>query len=417
MMDLNDLALRLALALAIGFVIGLERGWHERSEKEGQRAAGLRTFSLLGLLGGVFGALSLDGDRILLSAGFATTGLALAAFMWRGGQEHKDLSATSLIAALLAFTLGVLAVLGDSRVAAGAGVVTVAILAHKRALHGWLEHLTWVELRSGLLLAAMTFIALPLLPGRAVDPWGALNPHDLWLMTILIATVSFAGYVAVKIAGPRRGLILAATLGGLFASTAVTLSLARLAKTNKSHVSMLAGGIMASGCVMMLRVLVVTGLINRALAIHLAPILLAAAAAMAVIAYVMVRSDGDVPARKSKGLVLKNPFDLMEVLRFGALLTAVMLAVVFARQYFGDPGLLGLAALSGLADVDAMTLSVARLNEASSIAANAILLTVAVNTIAKCIYAWLIGGARLGLMVMMAAIGTLGVAAVVWNQV
>ncbi|MCB1380656.1 MAG: MgtC/SapB family protein [Alphaproteobacteria bacterium] len=413
-MDIEQLSLRIGLALAIGFVIGLERGWRERSEKEGSRTAGIRTYSLIGLLGGILGAISLQGDRILLGAAFVTLGAALAAYMWREGERHKDLSATSLVAALLTFALGAFAVLGDSAAAAGAGVVTVILLASKKSLHGWLARITWIELQSGLLLAAMTFIALPLLPNRPIDPWDALNPHDLWLMTILIATVSFAGYAAVKLAGPRRGLTLAAALGGLFASTAVTLSLARLAKGNSAHVKLLGGSILAAGCVMLLRVLVVAGLINRPLAVLLAPTLMTAAAVSAVIAYLLVQSGRDVKAHDGKGLDLKNPFDLGEVLRFGLLLTAVMLAVVFARQYFGDAGLLGLAALSGLADVDAMTISAARLDSTGTIAANAILLAIAVNSLAKSIYAWYAGGSRIGLWMLAVTLIAATAAGAVW---
>lgn len=213
-MDTTELATRLGLALALGFVIGLERGWKEREEGEGHRTAGLRTFSLIGLLGGIFGMLSLGGDRILISAGFLLTGAVLAAFMWREGEREGDYSATTLVAALLTFLLGAFAVLGDMAVTAGAGVATVGLLAYKRQLHGFLARLTWAELRSGLLLGAMTFIALPLLPDRAIDPWGALNPHELWLITILIAAVSFLGYVAVKLAGPSRGVVVAAALAG-----------------------------------------------------------------------------------------------------------------------------------------------------------------------------------------------------------
>ena len=241
-MELRELSMRLGLALAIGFVIGLERGWKERDEREGHRTAGLRTFSLIGLLGGIFGALSLGGDRLLLAAGFVTTGACVAAFMWREGQRNKDLSATSLIAALLTFMLGATALLGDMAITAGAGIAMALLLAMKAQLHGWMERITWAELRSGLLLGAMTFIALPLLPNRTIDPWGAINPYELWLMTIMIAGISFAGYAAVKIAGPARGIYIAAALGGLFASTATTLSLARLARSGRAHLSLLAGG-------------------------------------------------------------------------------------------------------------------------------------------------------------------------------
>lgn len=286
------------------------------------------------------------------------------------------------------------------RAASGAGAATLLLLAHKHLLHGFLERVTWTELRSGFLLAAMTFIALPLLPDRIVDPWNALNPNALWLMTILIAAVSFAGYVAVKMAGPQRGLLLAAALGGLFASTAVTLSLSRLAKQNAGHLRLLAGGILGSGTVMLTRVLVVTGLINLQLAERLAPPLLAAALGMALVAAIYVLSDHGKPREDGSRFVLKNPFELLEVLKFGLVLTVISAAVVLARRLWGDTGLLALAAISGLADVDAITLSVSRLSGAETVAVTAILLTVMVNTLAKNVYAAMAGGARLGWLVL-----------------
>jgi uncharacterized membrane protein (DUF4010 family) len=413
-MDQTDLILRLGLSLAVGFLIGLERGWHERDEKEGQRTAGLRTFTLIGLMGGIFGALSQGENLILLAVGFVTTGVTVGAFMWREGQQKKDLSVTSLVAAMLTFLLGAYAVLGDLQVAAGAGVATVILLAHKQVLHEWLTRISWPELRSGLLLAAMTFMLLPLLPNRTIDPWNVLNPYSLWLMTILIAAVSFGGYAIVKFAGPKTGLILAAVLGGMFASTAVTLSLARLARDNAGHVRLLAGGILASGCVMFLRVLVVTALINPRLSLALAPVLFVAAAAMGLLAFVLVSARNETEIKDHKEFNLKNPFDILEVLRFGALLTVITLAVALARTQPGDSSVLAVAAISGLADVDAVTLSVARFGEVSSAAVNAILAAVAVNTFAKCAYAWLVGGTRLGLLTVGGSALALLAAALAW---
>jgi uncharacterized membrane protein (DUF4010 family) len=388
-MDASTLALRLGLALAIGFVIGLERGWKERSEEEGRRAAGIRTFSLVGLLGGVSGAMSPGSNLLFLGLAFAATAVVLGAYMWREGLEDNDLSATSLIAALLTFALGAYAVLGDARVAAGTAIAVTILLASKALLHGWLARLTWTELQAGLMLGAMTFIALPLLPNRALDPWGALNPHQLWLMTILIAAVSFAGYAAAKIASPGRGLPLTAALGGLFASTAVTLTLARHARQNPAHGRMLAGGILTAGAVMLVRILFVSWLINPPLARVLAPSLLAAAAAMAITACVYSRQKGG----QAGEFLLRNPFDIEEVLRFGAVLAVIMLAVQVVRQMFGDAGLYSLAALSGLADTDAMTLTAARLEASSETpAAVAILITVTSNSFVKVVYAAYAGG-------------------------
>lgn len=413
-MDTTELATRLGLALALGFVIGLERGWKERDEGEGHRAAGLRTFSLIGLLGGIFGVLSLGGDRILIAAGFVTTSAVMAAFIWRENQREGDYSATTLVAALLTFMLGALAVLGDMAIAAGAGVVTVGLLAYKSQLHGFLARLTWTELRSGLLLAAMTFIALPLLPDRALDPWGAINPHELWLITILIAAVSFAGYVAVKLAGPSRGLVLAAALGGLVSSTVVTLTLAGLARANTARMGLISGSILASGAVMMARVLVLAGVVNLSLAAALAVPLLAAALFQALAAFLLIGRDGKADGAGAEGLVHKNPFLLSEVLRFGAILAAVMLAAGIAQSVWGNGGLMAVAAISGLADVDAMTLSVANMGPATMTGVAAVLLTIGVNNAAKSIYGWVAGGTKLGLILLSLNMAAMAVAVAAW---
>ena len=409
-MDILDLATRLGLALALGFVIGLERGWKEREEGEGHRTAGLRTFSLIGLLGGIFGMLSLGGDRILLSAGFLLTGAVLAAFMWREGEREGDYSATTLIAALLTFMLGALAVLGEMAIAAGAGVATVSLLAYKRQLHGFLARITWTELRSGLLLAAMTFIALPLLPNRALDPWGALNPHELWLVTILIAAVSFLGYVAVKLLGPSRGVVVSAAAGGLVSSTVVTLTLARLARENPERVRLLTGAILGSGAVMLLRVLVLAGAVNLPLSLALAVPLLLAALVQAIAAMFLIGQEGKGGAGP-EDLVHKNPFLLPEVLRFGAVLAAVMLAAGIARSVYGNSGLMAVAAISGLADVDAVTLSVAGMGPVSAAGVAAVLIAIAVNNIAKSAYAWYAGASRLGLLLLVFNLAAIAVAA------
>lgn len=408
-MDLFELATRLGLALALGFVIGLERGWKERDEGEGHRTAGIRTFSLIGLLGGILGMLSLGGDRMLISAGFLLTGAVLAVFMWREGERQGDYSATTFIAALLTFMLGATAVMGDMAIAAGAGVAAVGLLAYKRQLHGFLARLTWSELRSGLLLAAMTFIALPLLPDRALDPWGALNPHELWLVTILIAAVSFLGYVAVKLLGPSRGVVVSAAVGGLVSSTVVTLTLARLVRENPERVRLLAGAILASGGVMLLRVLVLAGLLNLSLALGLAVPLLAAALFQGLAAMLLIGRDGGAVG-KSGALVHKNPFLLPEVLRFGAMLAAVMLAAGIAQSVYGNSGLMAVAAISGLADVDAVTLSVAGMGPASTAGVAAVLIAIAVNSVAKSVYAWYAGGSRLGFFLLLLNLAAIALA-------
>jgi uncharacterized membrane protein (DUF4010 family) len=416
-MDSLDLALRLGTALAIGFLIGLERGWRERKGPEGSRTAGLRTFTLLGLAGGIVGALSLPGDRILAAVSFAVVSITLGAYMWREGERENDLSATALVAAMITFLLGMLAVLGDLKIAAAAGVMTAVLLAGKQTLHGWLERLRWPELRSVLQLAAMTFIALPLLPNTPVDPWGAIVPWQLWLMTVLIAAVSFAGYVASRLAGPRSGLLMTALLAGIFASTAATLSLARLSRKTQGHERFLAGCILAAAAVMMLRVIIVCGLINLPLARAIAVPLVPGAVVMGIFTWVLARQARNGEPAQAPQLNFTNPFELMEVLRFGLLLAVVSVAAVLARQYYGAAGLYSLATLSGFADVDAMTLAAARLPDALPLPAEVVLITVTVNQIAKALYAWIAGGGAIGKLTLAGMIAGLAVVAVVWFAV
>jgi uncharacterized membrane protein (DUF4010 family) len=405
-MNEYDTLLRLGLALAIGFVFGLERGWQERGEEEGHRTAGLRTFTLIGLLGGILAELSITAGGIVLGIGFAATAIVMGAFMMREGMQQGNFSATSLVASMLAFSLGAYAVLGNPALAAGSAVAAVFFLAYKRLLHGWLQRLTWEELRAGLLLGAMTFIALPLLPNRTIDPWGAINPYELWVMTVLIAALSFAGYAAIRLIGPERGTVVAAAAGGLVSSTAVTLSLARMAVSNPGRAGLLAGSILVAGIVMQGRVLVITGLVYPPLAMSLAlPLVTASVVMTGVAAFLIYREKQNGGDDIAFGL--KNPFELGMVLRFGALLAIVMLLVFVVRKQFGGGGLLALGALSGLADVDALTLSVARLNDVSETAVDAILLAVAVNTIAKAIYAWSAGGGKLGLRVMIGSVAAI----------
>jgi len=409
-MDTFELFQRLSVALAIGLVIGLERGWSSRAEGEGERSAGLRTHALAGLLGGVWGAIAVQtrdsGGAVALGFGFIAFSAAIVVFRLREIIHEGTYGATTAVAAMLAFALGAFALLGNVQVAAAGGVAVAALLALKALLHAWVERITWEELRSAIVLLAMTFILLPLLPDRTVDPWDALNPHALWLMTILIAALSFAGYVAIKMTGEDRGIILTGFAGGLVSSTAVTLSLARLAREAPGQARLPAAGIAAASATMTGRVLVIVGLLNWDMLQRIFAPLASAGAVFAVLSFGLAklaqsRDDGE------SGLDVRNPFDLETVLKFGALLTAITVAAKLATASAGHTGAYALSALSGLADVDAITLSMARLGGStisSNTAANAILLAVAVNTFAKVVLGWFSGGARLGRWLLLQSV-------------
>src|SRR6516165_6911399 len=219
-MDLQELISRLAVALGIGLLIGLERGWRRRGATPGSRAAGIRTFALSGLLGGVIAALAqalpkqesggVASLAIVLGVAFAAYSAVIALFARDENQAAGNFSATTAIAGMLTFALGAYALLGDMRIAAGAAVAATALLAAREELHGWVEQITWPELRSAVVLLAMTFIGLPILPDAPLGPFGGVNPREVWLIAIVLASVSFLGYAAVKYFGARRGLLLAA---------------------------------------------------------------------------------------------------------------------------------------------------------------------------------------------------------------
>jgi uncharacterized membrane protein (DUF4010 family) len=409
-MDPLELFERLAAALAIGLLVGIERGWTERDEREGERAAGLRTFALAGLLGGVWGALAAgNGDVVALAVAFLVFSVVVAAFRYRELVREQSYGATTVVAAMLVFALGALAVMGDIVVAAAAGVATAGLLALKAALHEWVKRLTWPELRAGLALLAMTVILLPILPDRPMGPWNALNPRDVWVMTIAIAAVSFGGYVAVKVTGERRGVLLSAVAGSLVSSTAVTLDMARLAKKHPEREPFFSGAVALAGATMMARVLVVAGFFNVELLRWLAPALVFAGLASLAATGIILRharrlQEGN--AGTGSALVLTNPFDIATVLKFGALLAVVMLFAEGLTRSYGAGGAYALAAASGIADVDAFTLSMTRLARTTlgpETAAQAILVTVAVNSVAKGMLAWIAGGAGIGRRVLLIA--------------
>jgi uncharacterized membrane protein (DUF4010 family) len=399
--DTFELIQRLTVALAIGLVIGIERGWKQRGEAEGDRAAGLRTHALAGLLGGIWGALALAAGNwggVALGLAFAAFTATIALFRYREMQHDETFGATTVVATMVAFALGALAVMGDMTAAAAAGVAAALLLALKAGLHEWLKRLTWEELRAGLILAAMTVILLPLLPDRELARWFPINPREIWLLTILIAALSFAGYLAIRFAGPKLGVLLSGLAGGLVSSTAVTLNMARLASEHHDREKLFAAAIMLASAVMMLRVIILIGIINVALLQIIALPLALAALAQAGVAGLFgngARND----AQAANALELRNPFELRVVLEFGAILAIVMALTKGIAAWAGSEGAFALAAISGLVDVDAISLSLARLapgglDERS--AGLAILVAVTANSAAKVGLAMTAGGLRLG---------------------
>jgi uncharacterized membrane protein (DUF4010 family) len=405
----EEILLRLGLALAIGLLVGVERGWRERGEAEGERTAGLRTFALIGLSGGVWGLLSKALGPLPLAIAFLALAGALTLFRWRETQREKSFGATTLVASFLTFALGAYAVLGDMTVAAAAAVATTVLLAAKDWLHAWLKVMTWPELRSALILLAMSFVVLPVLPDQGFGPYEAFNPWQLWLMSIVIAGVSFIGYVAVKYAGQRYGPLIAGIAGGLVSSTALTIDLARRAKAAPEGSRIFLVGALAASTVMFLRVGFIVALFGPALLVRLAGPLAAAAVLTGAVTLVL-RGALAKTGEEVAASVYQNPFELKAVLGFGVLLAAVIFLTRSLTETLGGGGAIVLAAIAGISDVDAITLSMTQVAGRSidpALAAAAILVAVAVNSLSKSVLAFFIGGRRFGLSYLAVSLSAL----------
>ena len=403
----------LGAALAIGLLIGVERGWEKRSAPEGKRIAGIRTYGLIGLLGG--GLALLAGRFGPLILGLAFIGLAGAlttVYVMNLRNGNEDIGITSLITGLLTFVLGALAVMGDVVIAVAFAVVTTILLSYKPLLHHWVSVLEPEELRAGLKMLLITVVLLPVLPDKGYGPMQSLNPYEIWWMVVLVAAISFIGYFAIKIAGARQGIVFTSLFGGLSSSTALTLHFSRMLHRNRAMTSMLSMGILLACGTMFPRLVLIASVVNAGLV----QLLLVPATVMALLIYVPAIFYWRAGSHKETDVasLLKNPLELKTALGFGLFLALIMLLGKVLQGGFGQSGVLALAAASGIADVDAITLSLSRMSQdqvMSQVAVGGIVIAAAMNNLVKGGIALFVGdrstGLQVGLPLLASAIGGL----------
>lgn len=392
----------LGAALAIGLLIGVERGWKERTAEEGKRIAGVRTYGLIGLLGGAMAFLAHHFGELALGLGFIGVAAAMTVVYVANLRRDNDVGITGLVSAMLTFVLGALAGVGEVAVAGAFGVVMAILLTYKTELHSWVRALEAGELQAGMKLLLISIVLLPVLPNQGYGPWRALNPYAIWWMVVLIATISFVGYFAVKIGGARRGTVFTGIFGGLASSTALTLHFSRMSRATPEMAPVLGLGILLACGTMLPRLLLISVLLNPQL---LKPLLLPIIV-MAVLIYVPAllywHQQPGIEAKNTA--MLKNPLELKFALFFASLLALVLLLGRALRDWFGEAGVLVLAGVSGIADADAATLSLARMSSIDldvKIATTGIVLAAAVNSLAKATMATMIGGREVGLRVAL----------------
>ncbi|MFH4525039.1 DUF4010 domain-containing protein [Vibrio diabolicus] len=389
-MDINEfvsgehLIWNLLIALLLGAIVGTQRGWVMRNSVEGSRVAGIRTFSLVGLLGGLVGILANIYTPLLI--GFALIALVILTCIAFVIQQKKsgDVSITGVVSIMVVFVLGNLAVSGEAVLAAAAAVITAVVLDNKRELHQALQKLQEYELDAALRLLLISIVMLPLLPNQSYGPWNALNPYEIWWMVVLIASISFVGYFAIKSGGAKRGILFTSVFAGLSSSTALTLQFSHLSREQASISPLLASGILLSCGTMFPRLLIVLSVINPQLVKLLWPIVMAMMVALYIPAWWIWRKSEVEQIEQSNKQT--NPLALQSALFFGLVLAVIMLLAHALSDWFGNAGVLILSALSGITDVDAISLTLGRQSTKTlsvTTAALGILIAASVNTIVK----------------------------------
>jgi uncharacterized membrane protein (DUF4010 family) len=347
--------LGLVIAALGGTSVGVERQWSGHADGADARFAGVRTFTLLGGLGGLAGWLWGAGftlpAAVLLAGAAAITAAAYVARM------RLDVDGTTEVAGLVVIAAGVIAGAGVHRLASGVIAVTTLLLVEKSRLHALVKRIDDIGLRAAARFAVMALVVLPLLPEGPYGPLGGVRPRELWALVLFFSGLSFVGYLARRVAGPGRGYLLAGLIGGLASSTNVTFTFARTSHTDDTSGRALGFGAVAANAMLYPRVLLATAVLNLSLLPYLLPYLALPALMALAMTWIGARQSDAVELAEAQ---VANPLQLSVALQMAAIFQGVLMLVWAAAQYGGDRGILGTATLLGLTDVDALTISMAR---------------------------------------------------------
>lgn len=394
--------LALLTALAVGLLIGLERE-QSKEKTPGASFAGVRTYPIFAMIGALSTMLAPASYWLPLVALLGV--IALVAIHYANDVRHGNQHGVTTEASVLAtFLLGSLAASHNIveplstrlLLVMGLGVIVTFLLSSKQWLHGMAGRVSRDDFYATVKFLIAAVVVLPLLPREEVGPLGAINPFNVGLMVVMISALSFAGYVAMRLLGPGRGLIVSAAVGGLVSSTAVTIAFAGRTKDDKSLAPAAAGAIAIASTIMFARVAVLVALVNNQMLSRIALPLAGGAAGAIVGGLLMYRRPADTTDAVGE-LGVRNPFELGSALRFGLAFAVILLATKAAKEYFGNQGLYIASLIGGTTDVDAVTLSTAK-HAGADITPAVIAITVAAisNTLVKSSLAFGIGGFVLG---------------------
>jgi uncharacterized membrane protein (DUF4010 family) len=412
-MDLTAVA-GLAVATLGGAAIGLERQWSGHASGPDARFGGIRTFTMLGGVGGLAGWLSrteLLPVAVVLLGGAAA--LVVSAYI---AASRVDVDGTTEVAAIVVLAAGALS--GSGQIALGSAVVaaTVLLLLEKTRLHALVGHVDDAALRASARFAVLACVVLPLLPRGPYGPLGAVRPRELWSLVLFFSGLSFTGWMARRLIGPRHGVIVSGLLGGIISSTSVTLTFARDSRAKGAPRLALAAGAIGACTVMLVRVMLACVILNPALAAALPNFLVPAFVIGSVAVLAAWRFDSSA---SSSDVEPSSPLQLGAALQMTALFQVVLIVVLFVQARWGSDALVATSAFIGLTDLDALTLSLARSSTAStnlSTVAVALVVGILSNTCLKLAVAVVMGRSafRVATALALGAMALALVAALVW---
>jgi uncharacterized membrane protein (DUF4010 family) len=349
------MAERLAIAALVGLAAGVEREWSGPTSGPKRRFAGLRTFLMFGLLGGTAGLLLASNEgssaAVLLAGG---AGFIVAAYIMAVRRPEQPLDGTTEGAALVVLGLGVLAGLGYLGLAAGSVAVVVFALGEKERLHWLVSRIGQTEMHATLQFLVLALVVLPLLPAGPYESLGGFRPRMLWSIVVLLSGLNFAGYLARRAVGPTRGYGVTGLLGGVVSSTAVTLQFSRLSRSDPDAGTALSVGVVAACTVVPIRVALICAALNAELAGTLLPYLIASAA-VGIVLLVLTFRHQSPPAGAAPEA--RSPLRLGSALQMALLFQAAMIVAGYARAALGSSGLMTTGVVLGIADADALAVS------------------------------------------------------------
>ncbi len=407
-----EYAYRFATSLALGLLLGLDR------ERNPAALAGLRTFAIVAVLGTVSAFLSQQvGSPWLLVAGFISVAAMIVSMYVSRGSGTDDPGTTTIAALLFCYTLGAMVWFDYTTLAIMLAIAVTVLLHFKAELRGFAERLTRHDVLSILQFAVLSFMVLPVLPNQGFGPYNALNPHHIWLMVVLISGVSLSGYLALKLFGQRYGAQLLGFFGGLVSSTATTVIYSRHAKNYTELLSLSIMVILAANLVVMVKLGVLTAVVAPAVLRMFLPVMLTGLTVGWLITWYMHRhlqTPGNLPVP-----AVENPTEVKTAISFSLIYAIVLTVSAWLADHVGPMGMYAVALVSGLTDVDAITLSSLRMFHQGAIdehvAVIAITLAVIANLFFKAGIMLVLGGSVLARKCLPAFLAVmLGLLAGLW---